>query len=481
MKAGLLCLAGLSAVVVAQPHRRHHHQKRAVVYDVVTEVDVTTATAGEAMVYVDQNGKPTATSYLTASAATTSTSSLKKAEAYHSPAGYHHHESSTTSSVDVAPTTASSSSSSVYIAPIPSSTSSSVHVASTTSVYVAPTTYAAPSTSEAPASSSEASIAAPAPVSSSEASSAAPVSSTKATSAAPAPTTYSEASSAAPVPTTYSESSSTASAPTTYSSSSSSSGSGQGLTYSPYKVGGCKTTEEVATDFEQLDGYSTVRIYGTDCNQVANVLAAAKPKGMKLFAGVYDIDACSSELDIIISAVSGDWSAIDTIAIGNELVNAGTKTPAEVGAAVSIAKTLLSAAGFTGNVVTVDTFVAIIANPAMCDIGDYVAANCHAFFDGGVTASQAGEFVVSQAQRVSSACGGKKTVITESGWPSKGDSNKKAVPSEANQEAAITSLKSSFTSDIFLFNAYNDLWKSDTSSTFGAEKYWGMYGNSAAS
>ncbi|KAK4946877.1 Cell surface mannoprotein mp65, partial [Elasticomyces elasticus] len=125
-------------------------------------------------------------------------------------------------------------------------------------------------------------------------------------------------------------------------------------------------------------------------------------------------------------------------------------------------------------IVTVDTFVAIIANPELCRASDYAAANCHAFFDGGVTAQGAGAFVLSQAQAVSKACGGKNTVITESGWPSQGNANGAAVPSLSNQKDAINSLKSHFSSNMVLFTAFNDMWKKNNAGTFGAEQYWGI-------
>lgn len=297
---------------------------------------------------------------------------------------------------------------------------------------------------------------------------------TTTTSAAPQAPAYTPPSSPAPAPASYS-------APATQSPPATG-GNGLGITYSPYNTdNSCKSAGQVKTDIDAITGgYQVIRLYGTDCSQVQNVLAAAKPHGYKLFLGIFDITKVASEVATIASAVNGDWSSIDTVSVGNEGVNNNQYSVADVSAAVGTAKGALTAAGYTGPVVTVDTFVAIINNPALCNVGDYVAANCHAFFDGGVTAANAGEFVVGQAQRVSQACGGKKTVITESGWPSKGDANKDAVPGTAEQAAAIASLQKSFSSNLFLFSAFNDLWKQDSASTFGAEKYWGIYGNAPA-
>ncbi|KAK4611622.1 putative family 17 glucosidase SCW10 [Fulvia fulva] len=252
----------------------------------------------------------------------------------------------------------------------------------------------------------------------------------------------------------------------------SSSGSGRGITYSPYNADHtCKSAEDVKRDLSKLTGYDLIRLYGSDCNQVANVLAACNAK---LFLGVFDIKNLQTEASTLIKQAKGSWDRVDTISIGNELVNSGGASVDEVVAAINTARGIFKAAGYSGNIVTVDTFVAIIANPGLCQASDYAAANCHAFFDGGKTAEQAGDFVKDQAQRVANACGGKRVVITETGWPSQGSPNGAAVPSKENQAAAISSLKSKFDKDMFLFTAYNDMWKVDTAATFGCEKYWGI-------
>jgi exo-beta-1,3-glucanase (GH17 family) len=261
------------------------------------------------------------------------------------------------------------------------------------------------------------------------------------------------------------------------SKASDSSNAGYGITYSPYNSDGtCKSADQVNSDFASLDGYSLFRIYGCDCEQVPNVVSAVKAKKAKIFLGVYNIADVASEVQSIISAVSSDWSIVDTISIGNELVNQGTAASTVV-AAINTARSLLTAAGYTGPVVTVDTFNAIIANPELCEASDYAAANCHAFFDSTSTASNAGNYVSEQAARVKEACGGKKVVITESGWPWKGDSNGAAVPSVENQQTAIASIKSKFDKDIILFSAYDDGWKKNFEGSFNCEQYWGFLGH----
>lgn len=260
---------------------------------------------------------------------------------------------------------------------------------------------------------------------------------------------------------------------------------GYGFSYSPYMANGaCKSAKEVATDFAgipDIKQYSIVRIYGTDCNQVATILPVAKSYGLKLFAGVFDINQLNSEISAIVAAAKGDWSSFDTISIGNELVNSGAAPASTVVAAIGSARGQLRAAGFTGSVVTVDTLVATRANPALCDASDYCTVNCHPFFDGHTAAADSGEFLSTQISTLRNALSNKnqRILISETGWPWKGRTNGKAVPSPDNQAAALSSIKRTFAShpqDLILFTVFNDLWKADNAYTFDADQFWGYVG-----
>lgn len=258
--------------------------------------------------------------------------------------------------------------------------------------------------------------------------------------------------------------------------SSSFSSSGKGIVYSPYSDnGGCKSSSQIASEIAQLSSYDIIRIYGVDCNQVDAVMLA-KGSSQKIFAGIYDVSNIESGIETLATAVkaNGGWDHVHTVSIGNELVNSGAASPSQIQQYVETGKSALKAQGYTGPVVSVDTFIAVINNPELCKYSDYVAVNAHAFFDGYVTADQAGKWVLLQIQRVYTACGGDKSVfITESGWPSKGDTNGVAVPSKENQEAAISSIKNTCGDSTILFTAFNDLWKAD--GAYNAEKYWGIY------
>ena len=61
-------------------------------------------------------------------------------------------------------------------------------------------------------------------------------------------------------------------------------------------------------------------------------------------------------------------------------------------------------------------------------------------------------------------------LIEESGWPSAGQSNGVAVPSQINQATANAGILSSMGNKCVLFSAFNDQWKNP--GQHGVEQYW---------
>ncbi|CAJ2508835.1 Uu.00g138610.m01.CDS01 [Anthostomella pinea] len=256
-----------------------------------------------------------------------------------------------------------------------------------------------------------------------------------------------------------------------------------GVTYSPYKgAGGCKSAQEVDADFALFaKDHGVVRLYGVDCDQVASAYKAAKKYGNKLFLGIFDINQVAQAVSAMADGVKRDWSQVDTVSVGNELVNSGAATVAQSLGALTQARQALRAAGYQGPVVIVDTFVAVLAHPELCDQSDYCAVNVHPFFDPNTGAPKAGDFVTSTVQRIRGqmADSSKRIVVTETGWPWQGNANGQAVPGMDQQTSALSSIKAAYSSNagnVILFTAFNDLWKKAEASTFMAEQFWGMGG-----
>ncbi|TGO88372.1 hypothetical protein BPOR_0166g00100 [Botrytis porri] len=457
MKSAILSLAGFSLVqlTLAQPFNRHNahraiHDKRNLV-TVINTVVVEATEVPEVIIYVSTDGTPLST---------------------------------TTEYLDNEPTTIYQSNPSVATSSATATTTPAADVQAAAAVAVQPstqTTAAAVSTPAAQAPSVEVSVAASA-VSVAYTSSASPIASTSTSAAAPV---VSSSSSAAVVSVPASSSSSTTSSAAAASTSAvAASSGGYGFAYSPYMANNnCKTQDQVNQDFAAIpSSYSTVRIYGTDCNQVATTLVAAKKYGFKIFAGVYDFAEVSSETQAIVDAVDGDWSLITTISIGNEWVNNGVTDAAGVASAVATAKSILSAANYSGKVVAVDTLAATKLYPSLCDNVDYCAVNCHPFFDTNTAADAAGTFLSTQISELRALLSNPDMdiVITETGWPSAGTSHDQAVASPEAQTTAMAAIKDLFASNasnVFLFSTFNDYWKVNTAALFMAEQSWGYLGN----
>ncbi|PHH58789.1 hypothetical protein CDD81_4581 [Ophiocordyceps australis] len=260
-----------------------------------------------------------------------------------------------------------------------------------------------------------------------------------------------------------------------------------GISYAPYRADGqCKTIQDIKADFEQLAGlYRLVRIYGTACDQVANVCSIARAHGIKVFLGIWNPNKVKQEAQQIISGVDNNWHLIDTVSVGNELVNNKEMEPKQLLLAVDQARSMLRKAGYDGPVVTVDTFTQVLQHPELCERSDYCAINAHAFYDKQITAEQSGRWLQDRVKDVSLVLKTpKRIVVAETGWPTSGEANGLAVPGLEAQRSAIESIKSAFANEaanVILFSAFNDLWKSDSLDTFNAEKSWGIGGTMAPS
>lgn len=254
-----------------------------------------------------------------------------------------------------------------------------------------------------------------------------------------------------------------------------------GVAYAPYNAdGGCKSATQIMQDFGVIaKTYGFVRVYGIDCNQIPNVYAAAKTNNLKVFFGIFSLDDLGDQIATLVQGIQKDWSIVDTVSIGNELVNNGQASPQQILDALKSSRALLKQSGWTGPVVTVDTFVAVLAHPELCKASDYCACNIHPFFDPNTAPGQAGVFVANQVQNIRNKLGdpSARVRVTESGWPWQGSANGQAVPGVEQQAAAISSIRAAFASnpqDMVLFSAFNDLWKKADPPTFYAEQYWGI-------
>lgn len=246
---------------------------------------------------------------------------------------------------------------------------------------------------------------------------------------------------------------------------------GQGVSFSAYNAdGSCMSASDVAQRVAELSQYDVIRLYDTDCSQVQNV-AAAIGSHQRIMAGIYYMDQIQQSVDILSTAFPGGWDQCHSVTVGNELVLNGQATPDQVVGYIQQAREALAAVGYSGPVATVDAQNVIEANPSLCEASDFVGANTQAFFSG-QSSSEAGTFTTTQIGLLQSACPGKEVLITESGWPHEGSPNGQSIPSPQDETAALAAITEAVTSNLILFTAFDDPWKSP--GEFGVEPYFGI-------
>ena len=249
------------------------------------------------------------------------------------------------------------------------------------------------------------------------------------------------------------------------------------MTYSPYtSEGGCKDAGTVAKDLSVIKGkgFSTVRVYSTDCDTLENVGKSARDNGLKLILGVFisstGIEGAKEQVWNIIHWA--EWDLVELIVIGNEATFNGYCSASELAGFISESAGYFKKNGYTGPVTTTEPLAEWKKDgAALCDVIDVVAANLYAFFNAEVTADKAGDFIQRQIKELEWVCPGKDTYVMETGWPHTGNCNGKACPSKESQATALKSIEDVTGSKVIFFSYEDEAWKE--AGEFGVEQYWG--------
>ncbi|TID17346.1 glycoside hydrolase family protein [Venturia nashicola] len=252
------------------------------------------------------------------------------------------------------------------------------------------------------------------------------------------------------------------------------------MTYTPYNSAGqCKTASEVDVDVAAIQGkgFTTIRLYATDCSGLINIGASARKHGMKLILGVFikaaGIDDARPQIkEISAWGSAGNWDMVSMVVIGNEAIMNNYCSASALAAFITEAKSTWSAAGYSGPCTTTEPLNKLQDSAgALCSVIDVVAANIQPYFNAGISSSEAGTFVASQLALVAAACPGKTAYNLESGWPSAGSPNGKAVASPSDQAVAIADIVDKAGDHSVIFSYEDDSWKA--SGTFGVEQFFG--------
>jgi len=257
------------------------------------------------------------------------------------------------------------------------------------------------------------------------------------------------------------------------------------MTYTPYtSTGSCKSAGEVMSDIKSISekGFTTVRVYSTDCSGLQNIGTACEAYGMHMIIGVFidhtGISGAQPQVEAIISW--GKWELVSLIVVGNEAVFNGYCSASELASFICSTREAFQGAGCPKDIpVTTTEPLSILQEygSEMCYALDVMGANIQSYFNSGVSPSGAGDFVLSQLELVAKVCpevAKKGCYNLESGWPSGGNANGAAVPGKSQQKEAIESIIEKCGKQSVIFSYQDDLWKAPGS--FGVEQSWGCAG-----
>ncbi len=248
-----------------------------------------------------------------------------------------------------------------------------------------------------------------------------------------------------------------------------------GVCLGPYIVGNPNSGAVVSeSDLRQYLtiialNFKSVRFYGST-GGLEKGPAIAKSLGLKVASGAW-IGANDSANDKEIASLKANCEAhfVDVAVVGNEVFLRNDQTETKMLGYLSVIK----ATGVTTTIV--EEWNALLKHPNIMNACDELWVNIYPFWEG-VAIDQSMARFEADYNQVKSAAGGKKIVISETGWPSAGSANSAAIPTlenEAKYLANLVAWAKTNQVEYYLFEMFDEPWKSEPG---GVGPNWGMWG-----
>lgn len=200
----------------------------------------------------------------------------------------------------------------------------------------------------------------------------------------------------------------------------------------------------------------------------------AKKHGLKTLVGAWigeNLEMNEAELDNVIR-IAKEGNA-DMVAIGNEVL-LREDIPLEL--MISYLKRFKEA---VPNVPVgyVDAYYTFVNEPELIEVCDVIFANCYPFWER-CNFNYAVSYMKEMYAFVKKATKDKEVIISETGWPTKGEAYGEALPSYENAARYFIETyewAKSNNINVFYFSSFDESWKSDEEGEYGA--YWGLWDN----
>lgn len=198
----------------------------------------------------------------------------------------------------------------------------------------------------------------------------------------------------------------------------------------------------------------------------------SKENGLKTVAGAWlgsDKEKNEIEIENLIQLCNQGW--VDVAAVGNEVLYRNDLTMEQLLDYIKTVKkrTNQIPVGY------VDAYYEFVERPEITDICDVILCNCYPYWEG-TAFEDSLQHMRHMYNQVKGAADGKRIIITETGWPSKGEGLSGAKPSRENAmkyfiNANLWSMDNDI--ELFYFSSFDEAWKVNSEGDVGA--YWGIW------
>ena len=200
--------------------------------------------------------------------------------------------------------------------------------------------------------------------------------------------------------------------------------------------------------------------------------AIAAENGLKNMVGIWlDDDLEQNEVEITNGIAVAKAGHADILAVGNEVLLRGDISEDQLLEYIGRVKEAVpgTPVGY------VDAYFEFVDHPRVTAACDVLLANCYPFWEG-CSAEHALLYMKDMYRRVVDVAGGRKVIISETGWPNVGTPTMGAVPSFENAIKYFIDAYQWAEADgieIFYFSSFDEAWKVDAEGDVGA--YWGLW------
>lgn len=251
----------------------------------------------------------------------------------------------------------------------------------------------------------------------------------------------------------------------------------QGLCFSLYedgqKPGDIITEEQVRRRMAIIAPYTKwVRSFScTEGNEFIPIVA--REYGIKTLVGAWlgdDPEVNEKEIEGLIKLSNEGY--VDIAAVGNEVMYRKDLSEEELLEFINRVKEAIPENVLVGYV---DAYYEFSARPRITEVCEVILTNCYPYWEG-CNLDYSLAHMKSMYHQAKHAGQGKKVIITETGWPSQGESFKDSHPSKENAlryfiNAQLWSQEENI--DIFYFSSFDESWKVGAEGEVGA--YWGIW------